>query len=75
MENNIKIGRYRHYKGNEYEVVDCVTHSETMERLVLYRPMYGEGKLWVRPMEMFFERILVEEVEVDRFAFIGKLSE
>ncbi len=47
-------GRYRHYKGGEYELIGVVRHSETLEPLVLYRALYGERGLWVRPYEMFF---------------------
>ena len=50
-------GKYRHFKGNLYEVVDLVHHSETQEPLVLYRALYGDHGLWVRPLEMFFETI------------------
>lgn len=51
------VGRYRHYKGGEYEVVGVARHSETLEPLVVYRPQYGEAELWVRPHAMFFEDI------------------
>lgn len=61
-------GRYRHYKGQDYEVLGCVRHSETEEVLVLYRPLYGEQALWVRPLAMFMETITVSGVEVRRFA-------
>ena len=50
-------GRYRHFKGNEYQVLGLATHSETREPLVLYRPLYGDGGLWVRPLAMFFDLI------------------
>lgn len=50
----VEPGRYRHYKGGEYELLGVVRHSETLEALVLYRPLYGEGALWVRPHAMFF---------------------
>lgn len=60
-------GRYRHYKGQEYEVYDVVRHSETLEPLVLYRPLYGERKLWVRPHAMFFGTLEVDGREVRRF--------
>ena len=62
------IGRYRHYKGKEYELVGVVRHSETLEALVLYRPLYGEGALWVRPHAMFFENVTIDSVEQPRFA-------
>jgi hypothetical protein len=64
-------GRYRHYKGMEYEVVGAARHSETLEPLVLYRALYGEGGLWVRPHAMFFESVSVDGRLQPRFAFIG----
>ncbi|MBP6899693.1 MAG: DUF1653 domain-containing protein [Burkholderiaceae bacterium] len=64
-------GRYRHYKGNEYELIGAVRHSETLEPLVLYRPLYGEGALWVRPHAMFFETVLVDGIERPRFEKIS----
>lgn len=45
--------KYRHFKGNEYEVLAIATHSETLEKMVVYRALYGEGGIWVRPLEMF----------------------
>lgn len=62
------LGRYRHYKGGEYEVLGTVRHSETLEPLVLYRALYGEHGLWVRPHAMFFETIDVDGVKQRRFA-------
>lgn len=64
-------GRYRHHKGNEYEVIGAVRHSETLEPLVLYRPLYGEGALWVRPHAMFFETVEVDGVVRPRFEKIS----
>ena len=64
-------GRYRHYKGNEYEVLGVARHSETHERLVVYRPLYGDGGLWVRPAGMFLEEVVVGEKSVPRFAYLG----
>jgi hypothetical protein len=61
-------GRYRHYKGGEYEVVDIVRHSETLEPHVLYRALYGERALWVRPYAMFFETIEIDGRLRPRFA-------
>jgi hypothetical protein len=66
-----KLGRYRHYKGGEYEVVGVARHSETLEALVLYRPLYNESGLWVRPWEMFFGEIEHEGRRQARFAFVG----
>jgi hypothetical protein len=70
----IKPGRYRHYKGNEYEVIGVGTHSETLETLVIYRPLYGEGGLWVRPVTMWDEIIEKDGVIMKRFEYIGEAS-
>lgn len=67
----LPLGRYRHYKGNDYEVIAVVRHSETLEALVLYRALYGEGGLWVRPYAMFTESVLVHGRPVRRFAPVG----
>lgn len=72
---NLKKGIYQHYKGKYYEVIDVVHHSETLEELVLYKTlykteMYDEGKLWVRPLKMFTERIYLEGKMIDRFKFV-----
>lgn len=61
-------GRYRHYKGHDYDVVGVARHSETLEAVVIYRPLYGEGALWVRPHAMFVETVVVDGHEVSRFA-------
>lgn len=63
-------GRYRHYKGGEYEVIDTVRHSETLEPMTLYRARYGECGLWVRPSAMFAEQVLVDGQWQARFARI-----
>ncbi|SEL46299.1 Protein of unknown function [Pseudoxanthomonas sp. GM95] len=67
-------GRYRHYKGGEYEVIGTVRHSETLEPLVLYRALYGEGGLWVRPHAMFFSQVEHAGQSVARFARIAPAS-
>lgn len=54
---SIPLGRYRHYKGGEYEVLGVVRHSESLEPMVLYRPLYNESGLWVRPLGMFLETV------------------
>ncbi len=64
----IKAGLYRHYKGAQYEVIDTVQHSETEEVLVLYRALYGEQGLWVRPFAMFTETVVVQGESQPRFA-------
>jgi len=65
--NEIKLGRYRHYKGNEYTVIGVARHSETLEEHVVYRQEYGEHGLWVRPKEMFSETVQVDGQNVPRF--------
>ena len=65
------LGRYRHYKGGEYEVMGAVRHSETQEVLVLYRPLYDDSGWWVRPHAMFFERALFEGKLQPRFALVN----
>jgi hypothetical protein len=66
-EQNITAGFYRHYKGQNYEVLDTAIHSETLETVVVYRPLYGDRKLWVRPLSMFVETVLCEDKVVPRF--------
>lgn len=66
----IELGEYEHYKGNHYEVLGVARHSETLEYLVVYRALYGEKNLWVRPYEMFSENVEVEGGIVPRFRFI-----
>lgn len=60
-------GRYRHYKGGEYEVLGVARHSESDELLVVYRCLYDNNSLWVRPLSMFVEKIIVEGKKVSRF--------
>ena len=62
-----KLGRYRHYKGGEYEVIGVARHSETLEPLVVYRPLYNATGLWVRPHAMFFGSLEVAGQTVQRF--------
>ena len=64
-------GRYRHYKGNYYQVEGVARHSETEELLVVYRPLYGEGELWIRPLAMFQEAVDVDGVSTPRFLYVG----
>ncbi len=68
----VKLGKYRHFKGNEYEVIGTAKHSETQEELVVYRALYGEHQLWARPLTMFEEAVAIDGVKKPRFAFIGK---
>ncbi|GGE63916.1 hypothetical protein GCM10011533_15470 [Streptosporangium jomthongense] len=67
---DIRPGRYRHYKGQDYEVIDIARHSETGEKLVVYRCLYGDYSLWVRPLGMFRETVEVAGEQVPRFARI-----
>ncbi len=69
----LQPGRYRHYKGKDYEVIGIATHSETQEQLVVYRTLYGNYDLWVRPLIMFTENITVDGQQVPRFRFIESL--
>jgi hypothetical protein len=64
-------GRYRHFKGNEYEVLGVATHSETHEPLVVYRPLYGGGGLWVRPLALFADRVERDGYAGPRFVKIN----
>lgn len=66
----IQAGRYRHYKGKDYEVIGLATHSETEEKLVVYRCLYGDYDLWVRPLNMFQEMVEVDGEAVPRFRLV-----
>lgn len=66
--NEIRIGRYRHYKGGLYDVIGVARHSETEEPLVVYSPLAGDSGLWVRPLAMFLETVRVDGDDVPRFA-------
>jgi hypothetical protein len=70
---DIKPGRYRHFKGNEYQVIGMARHSETEEEMVVYRPLYGEGRLWVRPAAMWAEEVERDGKRQPRFAYIGEM--
>jgi hypothetical protein len=67
----VEPGRYRHFKGGEYEVLAVATHSETHEPLVVYRPLYVDGGWWVRPLAMFLETVDHDGRTVPRFQRIG----
>lgn len=68
----IKKGKYRHFKGNIYEVIGTAKHSETLEEMVVYRALYGDGELWVRPAAMWDEQIQREGKVFRRFEYIGE---
>ena len=70
--NEIKIGRYRHFKGNEYEVLCLAKHSETQEEMVVYRALYQDGGVWVRPASMWNEKVEKEGKTYQRFTYLGK---
>ena len=64
-------GRYRHFKGGEYELLCIARHSETCEPMVVYRALYGDGEVWVRPASMWQETVMHQGKEVLRFTYIG----
>ena len=68
----IKCGRYRHFKGNEYRVIGMAKHSETLEDMVVYQALYGEQGLWVRPAAMWTETVERPDYCGPRFIYIGK---
>ena len=67
----IKLGLYRHYKGNEYEVIGVAKHSETLEDMVVYKALYNDGGTWVRPLSMWDNLIEADGKTVRRFEYIG----
>lgn len=73
MNEPIKPGRYRHFKGNEYEVLGTARHSETLEEMVVYRALYGERGLWVRPAAMWNETVERDGASYRRFTYIGSV--
>ncbi len=68
----IKPGKYRHFKGKEYEVIGVAKHSETLEEMVVYRQLYGEHGLWVRPASMWEETVERDGKTYKRFTYIGE---
>ena len=68
---DLKPGRYRHFKGGEYELLGVARHSETLEPMVVYRALYGEGGLWVRPAAMWNEHVEREGYSGPRFTYVG----
>lgn len=75
QKEEIKLGKYKHFKGNEYEVIGIAKHSETLEEFVVYKALYGEGGLWIRPSSMFLETIEQDGKTMPRFEFIEESSE
>ena len=76
MDQNIQKGKYRHYKGKEYEVIGMAHHSETLELLVIYKALYdsdefGPNAIWVRPLSMFVEEVEVDNKKMPRLKYLG----
>ncbi len=71
----VKPGKYRHFKGNEYEVLFIAKHSETGEEMVVYRALYGTGDVWVRPAAMWNETVTRDGKSVPRFQYIEKRAD
>ncbi len=67
----VKLGKYRHYKGNEYEVIGVAKHSETLEEMIVYGALH-ENHFWVRPLKMFIEKVEIDGKKIPRFKYIGK---
>lgn len=67
----IKLGKYRHFKGNEYEVIAIAKQSETLEEMVVYKALY-DGSVWVRPKSMWNETVIRDGQEIKRFTYIGQ---
>ena len=68
----VKLGKYKHFKGNYYEVIGVAKHSETLEEYVVYRALYGEYGLWIRPAKMFEETITRDGKTFKRFEYVGE---
>lgn len=68
----IKLGKYRHFKGNEYEVIGIARHSETLEEMVVYRALYGDAGIWVRPAKMWNETVERDGKTFQRFTYIDE---
>ena len=71
MKNEVRKGTYRHYKGNRYVVLCMATHSETLEPMVVYQALYGDGKVWARPASMWSELVQHDGKFVERFTYEG----
>ena len=67
----LRLGRYKHYKGGEYEVIGVAKHSETLEDMVVYRALYGDNQIWVRPLKMFMEDVEIDGQKIPRFEYLG----
>lgn len=67
----VKGGTYQHYSGKQYNVLAIARHSETLQELVVYQGLYGDKDVWVRPLEMFLEQVIINEKSVPRFRLLG----
>lgn len=67
----VPLGKYRHFKGNEYEVIGIAKHSESSEEFVVYRALYGEQELWIRPLSMWTETVERDGKQQPRFTYLG----
>ena len=72
LKSPVEPGFYRHYKGAYYQVIDCARHSETEQWLVIYRALYGDFGLWVRPLDMFCENVAIVGKSQPRFQYLGQ---
>jgi len=70
MTKTVKLGKYEHYKGGQYEIIGIAKHSETLEEVVVYRALYGDQSMWARPLDMFLESVEVKGKIVPRFKYI-----
>ena len=69
-----RFGKYKHYKGKEYEAIGVAKHSETLEEMVVYRDLHGDHVLWARPLKMFVEKVEIDGKKVPRFEYIEEQS-
>ena len=72
MNHELRKGVYEHFKGKQYELLDVGKDSESLEEVVIYKALYGEGQIRVRPLKMFLEKVKVDNKEMPRFKFIGE---
>ena len=71
IAHQIQLGEYEHFKGKRYRVIGVAKHSETLEEMVVYKALYGEGELWVRPAKMFLEEVERDGKRMPRFRYLG----
>ncbi|MEG2507742.1 MAG: DUF1653 domain-containing protein, partial [Longicatena sp.] len=71
-DTELPLGRYQHFKGKHYSLLYVAKHSETLEKYVVYRQLYGDGSVWIRPLSMFLEQVEINGQQVPRFSYLGK---